>query len=504
MYKFSTLFLLSLLFSSFQLNAQVKVYHQGIAQTNVNFRGGPVTLAQQDITTSEAGTVVVRFDGYGLVDIGDRLIVAASNTADWGVNSGNVGLEAYNSDQNRRPFSHTRTYTVGAGNHSFYAVGENWVEQDGSGVASVYGSLTVKFYPNSGTMAKVASVEIEQSGVNVRAATTSLASLDINAPIAGTVVLNFDGSCISSPGDRILLAANEAVAWQSNNGQCSVEAYDNDLNASSFSHSRAYPVSAGTHTFYAVAQNYVETAGTGDISVYGNFTAEFFPDTIGDASSQMAPIVSTNTAMRGAPISLNSLSFDVPAAGKVLVHFNGYGIPDVGDRMILAASNQADWSVNDGQVGIEAVDGDLNRMAFSHSRMYDVTPGTQTFYAVAENYVETEGSGSGSVYANLTYQYFPNTVTTDIEDLETRNLFESVVLSPNPSNGLFKLSLSGVAKRDFNVQIRDTQGRMIQQSTLAAGPNAQLELDLRYLPAGIYFLSLNDGQGMLSRKIIIE
>ncbi len=504
MYKFSTLLLLTFLFSSFQLNAQVQVYHQGINQTNVNFRGAPVVLAQQDITTSQAGKVVVRFDGSGWVDPGDRLILAANDNPDWEVNSGNVGIEAYNNDQRARSFSHTRTYDVGAGNHSFYAVGENWVETDGSGIASVYGSLTVKFYPNSGTMAKVTSAEIEQSGINVRTAPTSFASLNVNAPIAGTVVLNFDGSCISSPGDRIVLAANENIAWQSNNGQCSVEAYDGDLNTTSFSHSRAYPVSAGSHTFYAVAQNYVETNGTGEISIYGHFTAEFFPDTIGDAFSQMAPIVSTNTPMRGAPVTLTNLTFDAPAAGKVVVHFNGYGIPDVGDRMVLAASNTADWSVNDGAVGIEAVDNNLNRISFSHTRVYDVTPGMQTFYAVAENYVETDGDGEGSVYANLTYQYFPNTVTTDIEDLETRNLFESAVVSPNPSNGLFKISLSGVAKRDFAVQIRDTQGRMIQQSSLAAGPNAQLELDLRHLPAGIYFLSLNDGQGMLSRKIVIE
>lgn len=498
------LFLLFTLLFSFQLNAQVKVYHQGIAQTNINFRGAVVTLAQQDITTSEAGTVVVRFDGYGVLDPGDRLVLAASDNPAWSVNSGNLGIEAYNSDQNRRPFSHTRSYTVAAGNHSFYAVGENYVETDGNGIASVYGSLTTKFYPNTGTMSKVASVAIEQTGVNVRGATTSLASLDIIAPISGVVFLNFDGSCVSSPGDRILLAANEAISWSPNNGQCSVEAFDDDLNASSFSHSRAYPVAAGTHTFYAVAQNYVETAGTGVASVYGHFTAEFFPDTIGDAISQMAPVVRTNTPLRGAPVALNSLNFEVPAAGRVLVHFNGYGIADVGDRIIMAANNQPSWNVNDGQVGIESVDADLNRMAFSHTRMFDVNPGSQTFYAVAENYVETDGSGSASIYGNLTYQYFPNTVTTAIEDLETRNLFESIVISPNPTDGLLQVSLSGVAKRDFALQLRDTQGRMIQESVLPAGPNAQLQLDLRHLAAGIYFLSLNDGQGMISRKVVVQ
>lgn len=492
--------LLIFLFAAASLHAQVQVYHQGIAQSNVNFRGAPVTLAQETITTTEAGTVVVRFDGYGIVDVGDRLVIAASDTDDWTSNSGNVGIEAYNSDQNRRTFSHTRTYDVAAGTHTFYAVGENWVEQDGDGMASVYGSLTTKFYPSSGTNARVKGIAIEQTGVNVRGSATSLGSLDIDAPVAGTVVVNFDGSCVSDAGDRIILAANEAVDWSPNNGQCSVEAFDSDLNTTSFSHSRSYDVSAGTHTFYAVAENLVETSGSGEISVYGQLTAEFFPDTIGDTKMDLAEIVSTNTDVRTAVVSLADIDFDVPADGKVLVHFNGYGIMDVGDRLIVAANNIADWVPNDGQVGIEAVDNDVNRQPFSHTRMFDVSPGMETFYAVAHNWVEQDGSGVASIYGNLTMQYFPNTVTTDIDGLSSKQL----QYGPNPSDGLLELRLSGFAERSYDVQVLDLQGRVLHKSELGVGTDPSTQLDLRHLAAGIYVLRLSDGKASLSRKLVIQ
>jgi len=78
--------------------------------------------------------------------VGDRMILAASNTQDWGVNDGNVSVESVNSDVNHHPFSHTRVYQVAAGNHTFYAVAENYVEQDGTGRTSIYASLTVEFF----------------------------------------------------------------------------------------------------------------------------------------------------------------------------------------------------------------------------------------------------------------------------------------------------------------------------------------------------------------------
>ncbi|NSW95224.1 MAG: hypothetical protein HPY62_11010, partial [Bacteroidales bacterium] len=88
------------------------------------------------------------FDGKCLSSPGDAIILAASNSTSWGMNDGNVYLEAIDSDIDRNSFSHTRVYSIGAGSTTLRAVGQNWVETDGDGIASVYGSLTVVFFPD--------------------------------------------------------------------------------------------------------------------------------------------------------------------------------------------------------------------------------------------------------------------------------------------------------------------------------------------------------------------
>lgn len=118
-----------------------------VESSGVNFEGAPVVLATVDIVAPTNGVAVVRFDGQAIVDVGDRLVLAASHDADWHINSGNVSVEAVSADLDTDSFSHTRAYEVPAGTHTFYAVGENYVETDGSGVASVYGQLTVEFFP---------------------------------------------------------------------------------------------------------------------------------------------------------------------------------------------------------------------------------------------------------------------------------------------------------------------------------------------------------------------
>jgi hypothetical protein len=118
-----------------------------ISQASFNARGSVVTLANVTITAPCSGYVVVRFDGQAYADAGDGLTLAASDTASWGSNDGNVTFYSDNKLY-AHPFSHTRVYSVSAGSKTFYAVAQNYTPQGGSGVAGVYGTLTATFYPN--------------------------------------------------------------------------------------------------------------------------------------------------------------------------------------------------------------------------------------------------------------------------------------------------------------------------------------------------------------------
>ena len=239
-----------------------------------------------------------------------------------------------------------------------------------------------------------------------------LAQIDADIPGDGMVLVTFDGTCISSVGDRIVLAASDDGNWHVNSGAVSAEANPNQ-GEHSFSHSRFYSVGAGTHSFYAVAQRYVETAGDGLAQIVGLLTVKFFPSG-SDMMFAGAEIEQTNINLRGAPVSLAQLTINPGVSGTAIVHFNGNCVSSPGDRIILAASETTNWGVNDGNTNTEAIDNDYNTWSFSHTRAYEIGPGSHTFYAIGQNYVEEDGDGMASIYGTLTVEFVPNMYAPDV------------------------------------------------------------------------------------------
>ena len=241
---------------------------------------------------------------------------------------------------------------------------------------------------------------------------TQLAQIDAAIPGDGMALVTFDGTCISSVGDRIILAASNDGDWHINSGAVDVEANPNQ-EEHSFSHSRFYPVSAGTHSFYAVAQAYVETAGDGNAQIVGLLTVKFFPSG-SDMMFAGTEIEQVGVNLRGAPITLAQLTVNPEVSGTAIVHFDGQCVSTPGDRIILAASDTPNWDVNDGNTGLEAIDNDYNTWSFSHTRAYSVGPGSHTFYAVGQNFVEQDGDGIASIYGTLTVEFIPDMYAPDV------------------------------------------------------------------------------------------
>lgn len=262
---------------------------------------------------------------------------------------------------------------------------------------------------------KLAHSGINHTDLNLRGAAVVLGQVSINAPASGKIILRFDGNCLSAPGDRIILAASSTNNWGPNDESVELEAANTDVNSNTFSHTRAFDVSAGDHTYYAVAQNALEMDGNGVASIYGSLTAEWFPEEAGKAFARHKGFFYENILVEGAPTAFNSLTIDAPSAGKVLVRFDGKCVSSYGDLMFFAASNTPTWGDYDGSTSNEVIDNDLNRFSFAHVRMYDVQPGSHTFYAVVENFYEVYGNGFASVYGSLTVQFYPeNNLTTPV------------------------------------------------------------------------------------------
>lgn len=427
MKKLSTIFLLLMVSGMSSLFAQI-IVSQGINRTNINLSSSTV-VGQVTLNAPSSGKVIVQFDGECIADVGDRIVLAASNTTSWGVNDGNVGIEIVNADVNRRSFSHTRVYEVSAGNKSFYAIAHNYVETAGSGIASIYGTLTAEFVPNGPAL--VGFQGISRTSINLSSSTV-VGQVTINPSTSGKVIVRFDGQCYSDVGDRIVLAASNTTSWGVNDGNVGVEAANSDVNISPFCHTRVYSVSAGSKTFYAIAHNYVETDGSGVASIYGSLTAEFIPDA---SHVGFQGISRTNINLNNSTV-VGQVTINPPSAGKVVVSFDGQCYSDVGDRIVLAASNTTSWTPNDGNVTVEAANSDVNINSFSHSRVYDVSAGSKTFYAIAHNYVETDGSGYASVYGSLTVKYIATSTT--VFDVSPNNR----TVSPAAGNTSFSVNSS--------------------------------------------------------------
>lgn len=116
----------------------------------------------------------------------------------------------------------------------------------------------------------------------------------------------------------------------------------------------------------------------------------------------------TQVVLNAGVIVLGQINVTLPTSGKVEVHFDGQCSSTVGDLIILAASNIPDWDVNDGNLGCFAWNSNVNTKSFSHTRVYNVTAGANSFYAVGQNYVCTNGSGYADVYGMLTVIFFPD------------------------------------------------------------------------------------------------
>ena len=459
------------------ISAQPIVKQQDIILTSINLRlSQPLILQSVIFTQHVAGTAVVRFDGTCYADSGDRMVMAASNTSQWGINDGNISVQIANANVGCRSFSHTRIYNVAAGTDTFYAVGQNYAEVAGSGLASVYGSLTVEFFPASGP--GVPSSNFSWSG-SLSGSQQDMNTLVVPVAPLGTAYVHMDGQVNSDPGDRIVLTANNAPSWLVDAGSVAVMANSSTQRISPFVHSRVLDITGNPNSFYAMGANVVDMNGSGNATVYGNISAEFFPDG-GATSVAQNDIIFQGLDVRTAAVAMDSIVVSAAHNGKVLVQFDGYITSSPGDVITLAGSNTRHWAANAGCVDVSALSLNNPFNIFSHSRLYSVTPGNHTFYCVAQNYTAQAGLGTIDIDANFSVKYFPD-VNTGITESSTEQTF---LLFPNPAQNMMTLFFATSGQTQL-IEITDMTGRSIISTETSTD---QTQINVSALPAGLYLV----------------
>jgi len=79
-----------------------------------------------------------------------------------------------------------------------------------------------------------------------------------------------------------------------------------------------------------------------------------------------------------------------------------------------------------------------------------------------------------------------------------------MVISPNPSHGLFTLRISGIDNKDLTITISDITGRTIAHRALNGSASQQEQFDLSGSPKGLYLVKIQTSGESIIRKLVIE
>jgi hypothetical protein len=159
----------------------------------------------------------------------------------------------------------------------------------------------------------------------------------------------------------------------------------------------------------------------------------------------------------------------------------------------------------------------LNGIAANYSSVTWTTSGTGTFSAasaLAGYYLPSiADKTAGNVTLTLTASaQSPCTATAadmriihfdgpiGIGDVQNNQI--SMVISPNPSTGLFSLRVSGLDNKKANVTVSDIRGRAIVQHAFDA--SGMEHFDISNNPKGFYLVKIQTATESIIRKLVIE
>ena len=485
------LLLLICLFFSLQSNAQSTFYSVPVSVVDLYVEDSAHVIGRLDLDFPVDGKVFVQFDGEGYSDTLDRIIVAANDYPDWGTNEGNVSFNSTSIGEGHC-FSHTRMVSVSAGQHSFYAIAHNYTEIGGSGVTTIFGTLSVEYLPNNKEVIGESSITTDEYDAMLPFAYDSVT---IETTGAGKVELRLNGNVDVNHGDVVMMGITDTKNWNyTDPNNTALEPAGSDEYYVGLSISKIVDVpDAGTYTYYVMAQRGYEEEGNGYIYGYTNFHARFYPTT--EVNLISSKIISKENFNLGQDLRLlDSIVLNLPHAGTVEMRIDGFIQSDPGDQILLATNNSPSYDLQTGSVILETTNDEIDRHIFVQTQVYDVEPGMHTFYLMAEDYL---GDGSEiDLHGNFLAKYYPDITVATKEDYVSLP-FE---ISPNPAKDQISLQYQNEID-PVSVSILDLNGHTVLQERSMDSGN---EIEVSTLPSGIYLVQLNNGKEKGYKKFVKE
>lgn len=89
--------------------------------------------------------------------------------------------------------------------------------------------------------------------------------------------------------------------------------------------------------------------------------------------------------------------------------------------------------------------------------------------------------------------------------LDVSSIDGKIVVSPNPSDGIFQLQLNDLTSdRGVNMQVLDLTGKVIFRNSVKAGSQTSYTIDLSGQPSGLYFLQISSENLNSTTKLVVE
>lgn len=113
------------------------------------------------------------------------------------------------------------------------------------------------------------------------------------------------------------------------------------------------------------------------------------------------------------------------------------------------------------------------------------------------------GTGGQSIFISVLEEGNPECMTASTHELTSEELH--VQIFPNPTYSELNLQIDAAESADYELRLINLMGQTVYQDALPVFfGQQQKQISLPQLPAGIYSLQLQNEQGFLSRKVVIN
>lgn len=459
-----------------QATDRAAVWHRGIHLADIEVSGAPRMLEEVGVRVDRPGTFLVTFDGQCLSYPDDPIHFLLLSDRDQALGESRRQIQAVDGDVPRGHFSATLHRAVDPGHFTFQAYAQIPGGATGPGRIWLKANLTVRFFPDEPGMPVVQVTPVDMRGRDLRGGVKVLQTQRLESSTQeGHALALFEGWAVSSPGDLIVLAVNRVPDWEPNEGTVSVAAPNEAVDRMAFAHARAWPTWGDELRIHAVAENWVQTDGTGWAEVYGDLITVDYPTTPGGVGFAATPF-SGSFELDDGPVSMAQVEFEASERGRAVVRYVGSVATDPGDRAVIAVNPEVHWALFEGNVMVEAYDHRRDSDNVVHTQVYDVEAGNHTFHVVGERIAELEGSGEAYARGTLMVEFFPGgwdpvSIAGEGNDAPETAPRPRPALAlgawPNPFNPSTQLEFSLPAASTVTLTVHDLRGRLVR--TLVAG-----------------------------------